>query len=414
MGSKTSVTDHADTRSLMTDITFEELRPEQISGLLGRWAQEDPDSKAFILRRIKPRTRFILIGVAAMLLLLVVAFFDHALIAPAGTRTAISLIINPVPKPTRVSLPLLQDPVGLVAVVMTLLAPVLFAVQVSAIREFNSTNKRNIAYRVRDLAPARDKIDREIELANDRFSRIGRRDVSAVILLLSAAASAVIDYLFRKWGLFLDWNKTDLSGSTWKSRVYAGWWANPDSHLVLAIALWALGCYFFYFIMKQIWMGAVFAIYINKVTKCKFGVSPTMTANTDGFWGLSPVRRFMLATYSSALGHTVMVVGILVIWLPFNAFTIVMVTAVTIINSTEVIYPTIVGHVGAHEEKRLFVQHILDNAKCPTPTKDEVAQIGEVWARPVLPIRVRSTLTTVTVSLLFPFFLAVVSRLLGG
>jgi len=139
-----------------------------------------------------------------------------------------------------------------------------------------------------------------------------------------------------------------------------------------------------------------------------------MTANTDGYWGLSPVRRFMLATYSSAIGHTIMVVGILVIWLPFNAFTIVMVTAVTIINSTEVIYPTIVGHVGAHEEKRLFVKNILGDDECPTPTKDEVAQIGAVWDRPVLPIRVRSTLTTVTVSLLFPFFLAVVSRLLGG
>jgi hypothetical protein len=394
----------------MADISLEQLEPEQISGLLGGWAQKKPDSEAFILRRIKPRTRFILIGLAAMVLFFFLAYFDHGLMAPAGIPTAIGLIINPVSKPAQVSLPLLQDPVGLIGIVMTLLTPVLFADQVFAISVFNSTNERNIAYRADQLG--RGKINDEVRRANKRFRFIGRRDVSAVVLLLSAAASVGIDYLFLRWGLFTDWNKTDLSSSTWRSRVYAGWWANPDFHLILAIALWSIGCYFFYFIIKQIYMGIVFAIYINRVTRQEFGVSPDMTANIDGFWGLSPMRRFMLATYSSVLGHTIMIVGILVIWLPFNAFTVLAVAMVTIINSAVVIYPTIVGHVGARGEKKLFVKHILADAQWPTATKS--AQVEAVWARPLLPIRVRSTLTTVTVSLLFPLFLAIVARLLSG
>lgn len=399
-----------DTRPPKVELHLEQLTPEQISGLLGGWAPKKPDSDAFILRRIRPRTRFILIGLAATLLFFCLAYFDHGLTAPAGTPTAIGLIFKPVPKPAQVSLPLLQDPVGIVAIVMTLLTPILFAEQVLAIGVFNSTNEENITYRSDSLEYK--KINHDVQIANKRFSFIGRRDVSAVVLLLSAATSLGIDYLFRTWGLFPNWNNTNLSSDTWRNRVYAGWWANPHPHLILAIALWSVGCYFFYFIIKQVYMGAVFAAYIHRVMIQEFGVSPNMAANIDGFWGLSTMRSFMLATYSSALGHTIMIAGILIVWLPFNFFTVAMVAVLTIINSAVVIYPTSVGHLGARREKMHFVNHILSGVQRPTAAK--AAQVEAVWTRPLLPFRIRSTLTTVTISLVFPLLLAAVSRLLGG
>jgi hypothetical protein len=399
-----------DTLPPKVELHLKQLEPRQISGLLGRWPQKDPDSEAYILRRIQPRTRFVLIGLVAAVLVFCLAAFSYALRAPAGVPTAIGLIFNPVPKPAQVSLPLLQDPVGLIAIVMTLLGPILFTEQVLAIGDFNRTNEQNISYRIHSLDCR--AINREVDLANKRFRFIGRSDVSVLVLLLSAALSLGIDYLFRRWGLFPNWNKTNLSNAAWRSRVYAGWWANPHSHLILAIALWILGCYFFYFIIKQVYMGAIFAVYMHKVTRLDFGVSPNMTANTDGFWGLSTTRSFMLATYSSVLGHTIMFVGILIVWLPFNAFTIATVAVVTIINSAEVIYPTSVGHVGARREKIHSVNRILSEAQPPTTAM--ISRIDAIWDRPLLPVRVRSTLTTVTVSLFFPLFLAAVSKLIGG
>jgi hypothetical protein len=293
---------------------------------------------------------------------------------------------------------------------MTLLTPILFADQVSAIGVFNQTNEQNIIYRADKLH--HDEINNDVQRANKLFDFIGRGDVSVAVLLVSAAASLGIDYLFHKWGLFSNWNNTELSSRRWASRVYTGWWADPSTHLFLAIALWALGCYFFYFVIKQVYMGAIFVVYLHRVMERQFGVSPNMTANIDGFWGLSAMRRFMMATYSSSLGHTIMIVGILIVWLPFNEFTLLMIAVVTIINSTVVIYPTSVGHVGARAEKMLFVNHILLGAGSPTAAEAELVE--RVWNRPLLPFRVRSSMTTVTVSLLFPFLLVVVSRLLGG
>lgn len=399
-----------DAQPSMVALCLEPLEPERISGLLGRPHPKKPDSEALILKRIEPKTRFVLIGLAATVFFFCLAYFGHGLTNPAGTRTAIGLIIHPVPKPAQVSLPLLQDPVGLIAIVITLLTPVLFAQQVHAIGVFNKTNERNIDYRSTSLNHY--EINREVQLANSWFGFIGRPDVSLAVLALSAAASFGVDVLFRRWGLFSNWNKTDLTNDAWRSRVYAGWWANPDTHLVLAIALWSLGCYFFYFVIKQVYMGAVFAVYIQRIDKREFGVSPNMRANTDGFWGLSEMRGFMLATYSSALCHTLMIVGILIIWLPFNAFTLLTIAVVTTINAVEVIYPTRVGHVGAYQEKMHFVKHILGDAQ--RPSEAQAAQVETIWDRPLLPFRVRSTLTTVTISLLFPLLLAVASRLIGS
>src|SRR5215472_6311755 len=121
------------------------LQPEQISGLLGRWHGTSFPG------RMKPRTRFLLLGLAAAFIFLALAYIDRGLTNPRGIRTAIGVIINPASNPGRVSLALLQDPVGLVAIAVTLLTPILFAGQVTAIQEFNPANEANIGYRASTL-----------------------------------------------------------------------------------------------------------------------------------------------------------------------------------------------------------------------------------------------------------------------
>jgi hypothetical protein len=398
----------------MADPCLHPLQPEKISGLLGRWPAQSAISAegsppgAFILKRIEPRTRFALIALAAAVLFLCLAYFDHGLTNPRGVRTTIGIIIHPEPSPARVSLPLLQDPVGLIAIVMTLLTPVLFAEQVSAIQVFNEANEGNVAYRASSLNGK--EINRQVRWTNKHFGAIGHGSLSASVFLISASLSFLIDFLIDDWGLFPSWNRTHLANDVWRRRVYAGWWANPHSHFILAIALWLLGCYFFYFVIKQVLMGAYFAIYVHRISKYKFGVSPNMSANTDGFWGLLTMRRFMQSTYSSALGHTIMVLGILVVWLPFNAFTVFMLALVMSINALVVIYPSVVGHSGAYGEKKQYAQHVIAGAQELT---EAGPALSEIWDRPTLPFRPRSALTAVTVYLLFPLVLAVVSSLLG-
>lgn len=346
----------------------------------------------------------------ATAILLVLSYLDGGLTNPPGVRTAIGLIINPAPFPARISLAMLQDPVGLITIAISLLTPILFATQVSAIQRFNSTNEGNISYRAATLDCG--WINHEVKLANDHFRSIGSRTASATVLLLSAMLSTLFVYLINSWGPYTSWNKTDLVTSVWRRRVYAGWWANPHSHLILAIALWCLGCYFFYFIIKQVTMGAYFAIYVHRISARKFGVCPNLKANTDGFWGLLPMRRFMQATYSSALGHTIMVLGILVVWLPFSAFTVFVLTLLITINALVVIYPSAVGYAEAYSEKILFIEDLLKGHQ--EPTADEAARIARVWDTQTLPFRPGSALTALTIYLLFPLLLAIVSKLLGG
>jgi hypothetical protein len=379
------------------------LQPEQISGLLGRWHGTS------IPMRMKPRTRFVLIGLGAAVVLLILAYLDRGLTNPKGVRTTIGVIVNPASRPAQVSLALLQDPVGLVAVAVTLLTPVLFAEQVTAIQEFNPANEGNIGYRADSLEC--EQITEQIERANNRFRRIGGGAGSVLVLLLSAACSSVVNYLINRWGLFPSWNKTDLPNDTWARRVYAGWWANPHSHVVLAIGLGCLGWYFFYFVIKQVYMGICFAVYMHEIAQWKFGLCPNLSANTDGFWGMRPARRFMQATYSSALGHTIMVVGVLAVWLPFNAFTVYILALLLAINILVVIYPSAVGYASAYREKIYFVDHIL--SLHDQPTAADAALIERVWGTRTLPFRVGSGLGAVTIYLLFPLLLAAASRGLG-
>ncbi len=389
----------------MDSLVLDPLEPELIGGLFGRRPSVAESSS---LAKLRPRTRFILLALAGVCIVISVAAVDHALTNPSGVQTALALFTGQSERPRRIGLPLSQDPVGLIAIAMTLAGPIFCCEQVRAIRGFNAMNERNMAYRMKTLDVV--AINSQTARTNRHFKAVGNRATSILLFLVSGAASLGTDYLIRRWGLFGSWNYTLLSRTTWRREVYAGWWANPHSHFPLAIVLWCVGVFFFYFLIKQLLMGGIFALFVHRVMALDFGVTPNMAANTDGYWGLRPLRRFMEVTYSSTLGHFIMIMGILVVWLPFGAFTILMLLTVMVINILVVIYPSQVALTGAVSEKIHFVAHITGSRRARS---EREAVIERVWSTPNLPFRFRSTLTAATIYFLVPVLLALVSSLLG-
>jgi hypothetical protein len=253
-------------------------------------------------------------------------------------------------------------------------------------------------------------INEHVAKTNKKFEKLGRPGSSALVLGVSLAISFVVDLLLYRWGLFAGWNYTSLSDTTWRREVYKGWWANFPEHLPMAIVLWLLGGYLFYFLGKQLWMGFAFATYARQTMLLDFCVSPDMRTNTDGYLGLRPLRHFMQTTYGSTLGHFTMVLGILVVWLPFSVYTVLAVIAVLIINLLVVIYPSVIASSGAVIEKKQYVAYV---ARSSRPRADRDAVIEKVWATPNLPFHLRSSFSAATLYLLIPLLLAVVSGLLG-
>lgn len=178
----------------------------------------------------------------------------------------------------------------------------------------------------------------------------------------------------------------------------------------MAIAFWLVGGYFFYFLSKQLRMGLVFALYARRVMSLDFGVSPDMRTNTDGYWGLRLLRHFMQTTYSSTLGHFIMVLGILLFWLPLGGFTILIGLVVMVINASVVIYPSVIASAGSVQEKKKYVAFV---ARSGRSRADREAMIDKVWATPNLPFHLRSTFTAAILYLLIPLLLAVVPAVLG-
>jgi len=402
----------------MSGRLIDQLQPETIDWLFGRTKSpgesssvgnaESTSSDRLRHEEFRLRNRFLLIGAAWIIVILGVGFLDHALVAPKGVPTIIHVLINPQNRPDELSLALLQDPIAIIAISMTLVTPILCFEQVRAIKIFNAMNEDNITYRVHSLKIF--IINEYVAEANIKFEKLGRWKVSVSVLGISLLASAVIDYLLYRWGLFASWNYTSLNDTAWTQKVYEGWWANFHEHLPMAILFWLLGGYLFYFLSKQLWMGFAFATYARSVMFLDFSVSPNMRTNTDGYWGLRPLRYFMQTTYSSTLGHFTMVLGILVVWLPFNVYTILAVIAVLIINMAVVIYPSVIASSGAVIEKKQYVAHVAQSSR---PGADRDAVIDKVWATPNLPFHLRSSLSAATLYLLIPLLLALVSGLLG-
>lgn len=379
------------------------LTPQQIAGVYGR-------SNSIFARRVllglQPKVFIVWYSVVLFAGLLVWTAIGGVLLGDDKVPWALGLFGENPGRPQQVRLPLFLDPVGMVVIVTALAIPLFCAEQVAAIAAFNAMNERNMTYRLKRLDDRR--INNLVRLSNKWFSLVGSRTISGLILVASVFNSYTFITFTNRIGFLQSWNPSLLSDAEWRRLVYRGWWANPDTHPAFALALILIGAYFFYHVTKQLAMGFIFAVYAGLALKHDFGVAPNLALNTDGYHGLRSLRYFMQWTYVVTILDFLMMIGILVVWLPFSQVTVFLLLLVVATNVLTVLYPTSVAVGGSLLEKRMYVQHLSSTA----PTSELDRLVERTWNVPHLPFRVRGTLGVVTLYLLIPIILALVSALL--
>ncbi|NHC12667.1 hypothetical protein [Motilibacter deserti] len=379
------------------------LLPQQIAGLYGR------DGSVFathILRSFQPKVLIIIYSTALLLGLIIWTAASGDLLGASEHPWAFALFGDNPGKPKSVRLPLFLDPVGIVLILTALSVPLLCAQQVVGINKFNEMNERNMQYRVSSLDLA--KLNQLVRKTNRAFSFVGSRWVSLGILMMSCWNAVIFKNNIDKYGLLSSWNPSRLTDDDWRKVAYNGWWANDQSNRALSTAVVVIGTYLTYHVTKQLAMGIIFAVFAGRALKRGFGVAPNLELNTDGYHGLRDLRYFMQWTYVATTLDFFMMMGILVVWLPFNVLTVFMLLVVVATNVLTVLYPTSVAIGGALLEKKHFVRMLANSS-----TGDELEkQVTRVWAAPSIPFRLRSALSVITIYLLLPTLLALVSALL--
>jgi hypothetical protein len=381
-------------------VELETLRPELIGAVFGRHAASTSARGGEFGPRVRPTA----IGVTCLVAVLALASWSGMLSRSAGLPSPLQLIWSPREGISAVGFSLLEDPVGLCVLVVGLSTPIFCAEQVIAIRDFLPMNERNVGYRA-DLLPVA-RINEHVAVANRRFGIVGGRPFSIAAALFSLGISHLLYRLAIEQGLLRAWNPTSLPDERWSALVLAGWWANPRTQPGLALCLQAIGGYSLYFLTKQVAMGAVFAEFTRSTVHLGVGVAPSLAYNRDGYWGLRPLRRFMQWTYGSTSTHFVVGLGVSVVWLPFGRWTVFLAVVVGLANALLVLYPSSIAFHATVEEKVRFIDRLM---ALDLPDAEKERQIERIWTVPNLPFRTRSSLTALSVYLLVPLFLAIVS-----
>lgn len=390
----------------MSTSLIDPLKPEQMGGLYGRTGSI---TAKLITARLAPKSWIIAYSVILFVLFLVWASVSGVLLGPDQVPWAFSLFFE---KPTssikQVRLPVLLDPVGIILIVTALATPLFCAHQVKALSVFNSMNESNVGYRAIHLPAA--ELNVLVAKVNKAFRILGTRITSLVVALISIINSYLACTFIQDNGILKSWNPTSLSDSNWQLVASAGWWAGRQDRPEFAYFLVATGAYFLYHVTKQLTMGVIFSIYARRALTKGFGVSPNLKLNTDGYYGLRRLRYFMQWTYAATIVDFLMTVGVFVVWLPFMQLTVFIVLLVMATNILTVLYPTSVAIGGTLLEKRTYVTRLSDLSSLTNKERDEL--VDKVWMVPHLPFRLRSTLSVVTLYLLIPIALAIVSAIL--
>jgi hypothetical protein len=274
-------------------------------------------------------------------------------------------------------------------------------------------NLENSKFRDR---PERDyrKVNELVLRANGNFEKVGKKSVSILVFISSAAVSVFLYSRFGAGGLYSIWKPKSISDAKWADLTYVNWWANFHRHPALAIVLICLSTYMFYFLIKQLIMGVIFAAFATSITRNDFGVTPNFLYNSDGYYGLRYLREFMQWTYTCTVLDFILTLGVFVVWIPFAQWTVLVILSVMTFNFVTVLYPSSLVVSGTVREKREFVKWIADKSeggsKYPKPENvDE--KIREVWSIPNVPFGVRSTISALTIYSSAPILLALFSAL---
>ena len=216
--------------------------------------------------------------------------------------------------------------------------------------------------------------------------------------------------LLWHYGLLRSWTPTNENASEWGTSVLNGWWANISTDLWTALALIFFGAYLVYFVLKQTFMGAVFARFSRAALNVDFGLAPNLAENTDGYWGLRPARVLIIWTYFITLAHFFATLAFFIVWLPVTEWTIVFIGGLMISQSLVVFYPSWIAMRSAIQEKERYVRYLHSIEKDPQELERVVDRI---WNIPNLPFRLRNTLSAVALYVLMPVTVGILSSFLG-
>src|SRR6266852_3596016 len=373
-------------------MNLDPLEPQLIGRLFGRGSPRG--ESPHVMKAITPKVGFLAIGFVCLAAILVVAISQDALTAHAAP-SALPVIFNAPKRVSSVEMPLSQDPVAIVFILVALLTPIFCAEQVEAIQGVVGMSKENYLARPPELrgqeVPVSD-LNNRVETANKAFRLVGNWPLSVLFLTFSALISYIIYARLLANGLL------------------QSWYANYQHHRFLAIALWALGTYLFYFLLKQLLLGAVFAWYATFARRKHFGITPNMEYNSDGYWGLRLLRRFMQWTFASTIAHVITTLGVFIVWLRFSQLTVALAAGVMLASSLVVFHPSLLAYRSVQDSKVRYLKEIAACDKLKPEEKEKY--YGRIWTNSNLPFRTRSTVTAVTVYVLLPLMLAFVSSLI--
>lgn len=391
--------------------TLPPLEPQTIDPLFNDWGKS---------RRLGVRTarnRALAIGLLAITSVVVIAFFEGELIGQLELPSAVSVIAGRTEFAGVVELPLLHDPVGIVLVVVAFITPLFCAEQVVAMQLYVRKNVANggVQYLTENQ---RQDVYEAIGKANQRFRLIGGWWSSLATATLSAGVTVLIMYAARTDGIYSAWNTTDVSNQVWSRAVYDNWWANRSVSQPLWCSQAIAGMYMTYYLVKQLLLGFVFALFARRAALSGFGVTQRPLHNIDGYWGLRWLRRFMQWTYVSTFCHLILAMGIFLVWLPVGPGSFLEITAVIAAAITVVVYPSSIAYnssvLGKTQASRaiLTTERPLDVRNGRTIDAD--AAVAALWERPHLPFKVRNTVTAALVYVVAPLGLLLLSNLIGA
>lgn len=381
-----------------------DLNPTAIASIFGR-----PSAvlKALRLDRLTPVERILALAFTYTVLLILATSLEGTFFLSDRSALSVGLLNDPWKPQQALSLPLQSDPVSLLAIASAFLTPFFCFRQAEAMEEMVSVHKSNIVYRDCDVDWG--SVDRATVLANRRFRAIGTKLGSVLCLAVAMALVLPLLHLVREVGPLAEFRADGVSAQEWHEAVQEAWWANSlDRHPLGSLMLDACGVLLYYAVVKQLAMGVVFTTWVKAITNAKFGVFPDLAFNSDGYWGMRVVRRLFQWTYASAVLHLTLSLLVLALWLPVGQVSLAIAVLIVVLDGLFVVYPTMTTLRGVTTERRAYVRYLRDQGGT-----DIAKDVDEVWGRPMLPFRLRSSTSAVFLYLLIPTAVAVLGSWLG-
>lgn len=352
---------------------------------------------------------------------------------------------------------LLGDPVGAVVILVCCFAPILFAVQVDAVRAMLPANRRN-AQLITSPETGRAVLD-HVHAANGWFERFGSPTWSLACLIGACLIAAGSLWHFGRSGIYdsqlihlvlpviqprrapTHLGRGSLAGGghvqlqtgmvTLKTAqpvtrgmlYYNHWWAAWPSHRVDTVVLGITIVYMVYYVLKGLLVGSTFFRYSYKTFGSNFPVTAYPFVNFDGYSGLRELRILLVWTYVATMLNLALFFAIFVVATWLSPYVIVGGAVVSVVPVLLVYLPTWLAKVGLSRSAQVWVAFVSGSWSERSTARPSAFDTGdrryvtnlesgrgqhvadlatEVWSRSVLPFHPVSVVSGIFLQVVVP------------